>query len=120
MNVPREWSTQKRPKSARVRCESTRKKARLQHEHQEPCSVTDLASQICQQILQTNPNRMETALSFDTVLSHVSYRQILEGLFGSDGPPTKDVPILSKSYEESYMRETMGSHERQCVMGQEC
>lgn len=120
MNVPSEWSTMKRPKTSRLRSETTRKKVRLQTEHHEPCSAPELATQICQQILHATPNRTEAILSFDTVLSHVSYRQILEGLYGSEAPPSKEVPILSKSYEESYMRECMGSHERQCVMGSEC
>lgn len=120
MDIPSEWSTQKRPKSARMRPETTRKKARFHHEHQEPCTVEDLASNICKHILETPPSRLEANLSFETVLSNVCYRQILENLFGSDGPPTASVPILSKSYEEAYMRECLGSHERPCVMGAEC
>ncbi len=31
-----------------------------------------------------------------------------------------DVPIVTKAYEESYMREPMHDGERLCVMGDEC
>ena len=119
MNIPREWSTAKRPKAPPGRHEHARKKQRLQHTHPEPTSIVDLASEICKHILDANPSKVAERLSFDTVLSNVSYRQILESLYASEGAPVADVPVLSKSYEESYMREAVGM-ERRCVMGTEC
>lgn len=53
------------------------------------------------------------------ILAHVSYRRLLENLFGGVEEQAPDVPILSKIYEESMMRQPM-SGERQCAMGDMC
>jgi hypothetical protein len=61
-------------------------------------------------------------LQLDHVLSSVSYREMLESLFGSlsDSDPHQSVlPVVTKAYEESYMREA-GLGERPCAMGAKC
>ena len=55
----------------------------------------------------------------DTVLSRIPYRQILEDLFGCEERGQADVPIVTRAYEESFMRAPF-SGERACVMGAAC
>ena len=56
----------------------------------------------------------------DTILSRVPYQQMLQDLFGGDSRVPPDVPIITRVYEESFMRECENSRERQCVMGDSC
>lgn len=61
-------------------------------------------------------------LDLDHVLSRVPYKEILRDLFGSVGGTQAPVhvPVVSRVYEEQFMREPHHSTERQCVMGAEC
>jgi hypothetical protein len=60
-------------------------------------------------------------LNLDHILSKVPYRSMLENLFGNADQQKEvpDVPILSRAYEESFMRQPMQG-ERACVMGDQC
>lgn len=72
---------------------------------------------------QINTSRFAPAtpeeLQLDHVLSSVPYRDMLESLFGTISGPPPNLPIITKAYEESYMREA-GPGERQCAMGPKC
>jgi hypothetical protein len=65
--------------------------------------------------------RDHTRLNLDHILSRVPYKTMLENLFSNvtpdGGPP--DVPILSRAYEESFMRQAHPG-ERPCVMADQC
>jgi hypothetical protein len=70
---------------------------------------------------QINNNRFAPAtpeeLQLDHVLSSVPYKDMLESLFGTvTSGPAPNLPIITKAYEESYMREA-GPSEKQCAMG---
>jgi hypothetical protein len=78
-----------------------------------------------------HPGESTHEVSLDHILSSVPYRDMLHDLFGSsDGPGGRsncgkqqagsDVPVVAKSYEESFMREPMWSYERHCIMGCNC
>jgi len=58
-------------------------------------------------------------LDLDVILSRVPYREILENLYGRDQSPTSDVPVVSRIYEESFMREPVKG-ERPCAAGELC
>jgi hypothetical protein len=58
-------------------------------------------------------------LDLDVILSRVPYREILENLYGRDQKPNSDVPVVSRIYEESYMREP-NKGERSCASGELC
>ena len=59
-------------------------------------------------------------LCLDHILARVPYKAMLEGLFSSlDADDVPDVPILSKAYEETFMRQA-GHGERACAMGDQC
>ena len=61
---------------------------------------------------------MDHELDCSDVLSHIDYSSVLEGLFGGRGMGA-DVPVVTKVYEESFMREPMAG-EHKCVMGTSC
>ena len=83
--------------------------------------MQDLTRSISQSILNTTPSKLSPDLNLRTILSDISYRQILESLFGSEGAhPPDDVPVITKIWEEAFMRETLHPGERPCVMGLEC
>ena len=58
-------------------------------------------------------------LDLDTILTRVPYREILENLYGRDQYPHPDVPVVTRAYEESFLREPTGG-ERPCVAGDLC
>jgi hypothetical protein len=120
MQIPANWNTNKRQRSSRSRGDSLRKKSRCVYEQTEPVSVNELCSSICQTILDSKSKQASETLTFETVLSNVPYQKILENLFGGGSMPDCTVPVVTKAYEESYMRECMYQHERKCVMGLEC
>jgi hypothetical protein len=72
---------------------------------------------------QVNDSRFAPAtpeeLQLDHVLSSVPYRDMLESLFGTVSGQTPNIPIITKAYEESFMREACPG-ERQCAMGSKC
>jgi hypothetical protein len=59
-------------------------------------------------------------IELDTILSRIPYHQMLEDLFGGEEVLPEDVPIISRVYEEQYMRECMHPNEKMCVMGENC
>lgn len=126
MHVPSGWSTQKRTRAVRVKPEvGSRKKVRTMHEQPEPMSAHELAQNISEAIQQSAVGRLDDRLNIDTILSGVTYRDILLNMFnhdsrGSLNSAMEETPVVSKSYEEAFMRESMLADERPCVMGMEC
>ena len=60
-------------------------------------------------------------LNLDAILSRVPYREILENLFGREHYPHPDVPVVTRAYEEAFLREPMpNTGERSCVAGELC
>ena len=60
------------------------------------------------------------ALNLDHILSRVPYKGMLENLFsGVSQDQVPDVPILSRTYEESFMRQPQAG-ELACIMGDLC
>lgn len=85
--------------------------------------VSDLQNGIRRSLNQEG-SRPEPAadLDMDHVLARVPYRDMLENLFGEPSgeeaaPP--ELPIITKVYEESFMRQPT-SGEQACVMGEQC
>lgn len=85
---------------------------------------SDLQQTILRRLNQAVPHNPAPAqgdgrLCLDHILSRVPYKKMLENLFSNLDPAIPDVPILTKAYEESLMRQPMPG-ERQCVMGELC
>jgi len=58
-------------------------------------------------------------LDLDVILTRMPYRDILENLFGRDSYDQPDVPVITRAYEEAFMREPFAG-ERPCVAGEMC
>ena len=80
---------------------------------------SDLQNTIIRKLSSEYPPPTSVDISLDHILSHVSYKTMLENLFGNLDPSVPDVPILSRSYEESFMRQAM-TGEKNCIMGDQC
>ena len=48
------------------------------------------------------------------------YREMLASLFDGTGVSPPSVPVVTRAYEEAYMREPIDSTERRCVMEDRC
>ena len=133
LQVPKEWSTLKRARTtpgsvsaaaggsnaaARAR-ETTKKrfKSETMISNNSADSIEDICRSMCDNIGRCED--VEHELDFSDVLSHIDYRSVLEGLFGGRSPAGCDVPVVTRVFEESFMREPL-SGERKCVMGTSC
>ncbi len=98
-------------------------------EHQAELSLPPVAFQSgLQQTIVRQLNAAElpapAEIRLDHILSRVPYRSMLENLFQcaaqpDSQPPAQEVPILSRAYEETFMRQPMPG-ERACAMGDLC
>jgi hypothetical protein len=80
---------------------------------------SDLQQTILRRLNATEPPPPTPELRLDHILSRVPYRAMLENLFPAGGEQVPDVPILCRSYEESFMRQPLPG-ERPCAMGDLC
>jgi hypothetical protein len=87
-----------------------------------PESMHDACNNILSAICRANGDPIENVvINLDPIISNAAYKDLVENLFSSDSncvAPT--IPIVSKSYEESFMREIIHNNERLCVMGSKC
>jgi len=51
--------------------------------------------------------------------SRVPYKDILQNLFSNTKEVPRNIPIITKVYEESFMRQPF-AREQACVMGNQC
>jgi hypothetical protein len=59
-------------------------------------------------------------LNIQTLLSRLPYQQMLNQVFTDDAKSTDTIPVVTRVYEESFMREPIYDHERKCVCGDAC
>lgn len=91
-------------------------------------SMQDACNNILSVISKTRPGGREEGpavdadeLNMDCLMCRVStYKAMLEDLFTDESVQFPTVPVVTKRYEESYMREPFDATERECVMGEEC
>ena len=85
--------------------------------------VSDLYNTIRRSLNQDGgaPDAAATEMDMDHILSRVPYRDMLENLFADAGQPgpAQELPIITKVYEESFMRQPAVG-ERACAMGEQC
>jgi hypothetical protein len=90
-----------------------------------PRSMPDACLNILRSIQKFDKNSYqvpddELNLSLDHILSRVPYKTMLEDLFSNNSTSCPNVSIVTKLYEESYMREPIDTNERHCIMGDKC
>ena len=76
-----------------------------------PESMHDACNNILSAICRAKGESIENGiLNLDPILSNVAYKDLVENLFGVDSncvAPT--IPVITKAYEESFMREAIDS-----------
>ena len=81
--------------------------------------TSNLSSLIERTLSSTPERRAELKLDLDHILSKVHYQQMLENVFPSSAGDASKVPIISKSFEESYLRQPMAG-EQACAIADRC
>ena len=59
-------------------------------------------------------------LDIHSLISRLPYSQMLNQVFTDDANSTVVVPVVTRAYEESFMREPINANERSCVCGDNC
>jgi hypothetical protein len=64
--------------------------------------------------------QVPVVLEVFSLISRLPYAQMLNQVFTDDVSNTEVIPVVTKSYEESFLREPMHAGERPCVCGDSC
>lgn len=113
---PREWNpSSQAPKRKRTFLEAVDAQAA----HAVPVEFQSGLRDTIMRRLHAEATPTRAGFSLDGVLSNISYRSMLENLFGHGEIEAPNVPILCRAYEESFMRQPMAG-EQACVMDQNC
>ena len=124
MQVPPEWKTtfRKRKSPNATGTQQQRKKSKNSDSSSvSQGSLEQLSIDICKEILDSKESKNKHELeNFDSILSTVPYQQILQSIFSDEKFAARNIPVITRSYEESFMREPLNRNERPCAMGQHC
>jgi hypothetical protein len=64
---------------------------------------------------------LQEGIHLDSIMTHIPYAEVLQQMFGGNSvKDTPSVPVVTRAYEESYMREALTGVENSCVMGSNC
>ena len=64
---------------------------------------------------------LQDGIYLDSIMTHVPYAEVLQQMFGGNAVTDSTcVPVVTRAYEESYMREALSGIEGACVMGNNC
>ena len=64
---------------------------------------------------------LEDGIHLDSIMTHIPYIEVMEQMFGGTGVvDSACVPVVTRAYEESYMREVIGGVDEACIMGSNC
>jgi hypothetical protein len=100
-------------------------------ESENPVMCVDTLTSTAPPIIISIPNTNESVkfadddcspihLSLHSLISRVPFKEMMQQMFSDDMVSTNVVPIVTKAYEESFLREPMYSHEKPCVCGDTC
>ena len=121
MLLPTVWQNNKR-RSATSASSLDAKRQRIQDNETREERVLDEIECIVQDTLGTQPPDALTlcALRIDTesILNDIPFERLLMSIKTNDNIP--DVPIVTRVYEERFMRESTSASEKNCVMGNNC
>ena len=112
--LPTLWATAKR-KSKELQQTSKRSKYSKRSERYD---VDDIKN-VVDQYLHDAPasSTPELSIYVDKVVSSVSFENFLQDI-STETPPA--IPIITRSYEEKFMRACISSQEEECAMKQQC
>ena len=60
----------------------------------------------------------DNILSLENVINNISFVKMISGL--QKNTAVKSIPVVSRNYEEKFMRESISSSEKSCIMGKAC
>jgi hypothetical protein len=64
---------------------------------------------------------LEEGIYLDSIMTHIPYVEVLQQMFGGSAlTDTACVPVVTRAYEESYMREVLSGVDEPCIMGSNC
>ena len=64
---------------------------------------------------------LDEGIYLDSIMTHIPYVEVLQQMFGGNAvTDSACVPIVTRAYEESYMREVFSGVDEACVMGGNC
>lgn len=64
---------------------------------------------------------LEEGIYLDSIMTHIPYVEVLQQMFGGSAiSDTACVPVVTRAYEESYMREVLSGVDEPCIMGSNC
>jgi hypothetical protein len=64
---------------------------------------------------------LQEGIHLDSIMTHIPYVDVLQQMFGGNAVADSPcVPVVTRAYEESYMREAISGIESNCVMGSNC
>ena len=127
MNIPSTWKATKHMVSLKTSEEESpvrnvRRRTLMNPSSTESYLVNEDIIQIVRNELNNKhsfPINTET-LNLQTILSGISYKQIIEEVYTKNDSKNRDVPLVTKTYEESFMRECINSNEKPCAMMNNC
>jgi hypothetical protein len=113
MQVPENWNTLHRePSRSTVTSGKKRKSPALPHASTALLSVP----------IEPNPHMPEhaTELQLHTLISRLPFNEMLGQMMVDSGEQIPEVPVVTKCFEESFMREPIHEGELQCICGEQC
>jgi hypothetical protein len=64
---------------------------------------------------------LEEGIYLDSIMTHIPYVEVLQQMFGGSAvADSACVPVVTRAYEESYMREVLSGVDEPCIMGSNC
>jgi hypothetical protein len=127
MLLPETWGTHSRDEAGSAKRRKGRREApaappkrrKVVEVETAPTEHVDVYDTVSRAISCSRP-AVAAALELDSILSRVPYREMLEELFGGTGRLPVAVPVVTRAYEESFMRSVAAAGERACAMGASC
>ena len=110
MLVPQNWTKLKRKRTTQVEPDSDDESASAP-------DVSVIRDAIDRSLLSAALPKPEGGGHLDWLISKISVLKMLSGL---PEPTAYSVPVVTRAYEESYMRECKDASEHPCVLGSHC
>jgi hypothetical protein len=70
--------------------------------------------------VSTEEDTPSVVLDIHSLISRLPYSQMLNQVFTDDANSSIVVPVVTRAFEESFMREVIHTHERSCVCAENC
>jgi len=126
MNFPTDWSA---PETKKRKTSGQGRGSKRAHESSDPgapatceyeCFGKSLKEQIQNKLHSQSQGGGFEELDINSIINTVPYKDIIRDVFHNSSHRTIEVPIVTRAYEESFMREPYNFNENQCVNGDLC